>query len=799
MALVPHLRSRCHRRSSVLVAAITTVMIAQTTQAEDESEHYGSDPVVVSPLGDMPTVTKILDAVKSDATAQKPTETAQEATKLTPATESIPEQRLPDPVVTKSTNQDSGDTEPVDQMDNRQTENNESVEDDSKMSGGVTVPILMASDRQAKSTLELKPVAGPLFGRSRGNRLFKQGLFRSQPNADSETQSKSEIAKNNPAIPKPPAYVPKSPSATPQPVAQRPGHSSPQPIFRNQTNQSPSNLRWSPRTDANAPVPLRDAPLRDASPQPALVPQPELNYVRSQKPKVVAELEPSRLPAKSPEVAKGPVIAPELERPMRLPALKSASKNPPDVSVPSVELDMGGLNAPAKSEPILVSPTAPKKLSAAKRVPSAELAPVTKPKKKPEEKEEDSLQAHMRREAEQMERNKRKNSVSAKQQKPSSRETVPAREPDASVASRYRHEPVRPRVAERMPMSPTLDYVGYPATPIRVRPEVQRLKPMIERNLQYFYDNPEIASGRSNWGMMHAIMVYGIDTRLRAGNRNYSTIAWIAGNNICRGQRLLTQDARGIKVKSGVGLQGHQAQMLAIFSLCDVPATYPLYANDTRYSMQHVIEAEKLACKSGEELTFTLIGLSHYLDTDTAWIAADGQRWDFERLIREELSQPIVGTACGGTHRLMGFAHALRKRRHEGKPITGQWARAEHFLRDFISYTYTLQNRDGSMSTNWFEGRGDNGNLDRKIQTTGHMVELLLTVTPDSQLQDPRLYNAVRFLAVSMHNDLGREWKIGPKGHALRSMMMYHDRVFKSGPAWQDRTMAQGPTNRLYR
>ena len=103
------------------------------------------------------------------------------------------------------------------------------------------------------------------------------------------------------------------------------------------------------------------------------------------------------------------------------------------------------------------------------------------------------------------------------------------------------------------------------------------------------------------------------------------------------------------------------------------------------------------------------------------------------------------------------------------------------------------------MSTNWFEGRGDNGNLDRKIQTTGHMVELLLTVTPDSQLQDPRLFNAVRFLAVSMYNDLGHEWKIGPKGHALRSMMMYHDRIFKSGPAWQDRTMAQGPTNRLYR
>ncbi|QDT09198.1 hypothetical protein K239x_11430 [Planctomycetes bacterium K23_9] len=351
-----------------------------------------------------------------------------------------------------------------------------------------------------------------------------------------------------------------------------------------------------------------------------------------------------------------------------------------------------------------------------------------------------------------------------------------------------------PQSGSSAEQSVTLDYVGMPATPIQITPYVQRMQPGIARVLQYYHDRPEKAAGRSNWGMMHSIMVYGVNTRCAVGSRHYSTIAWIAGNNVCRGQRLFTSQGGRIQVKSGVGLQGHQAQLLTVLSLCDVPSNYPIYADNVRYSMQDIIEQEKLACKSGEELTFTLIGLSHYLNTDDQWIASDGQRWDFERLIREELRQPIVGAACGGSHRLMGYAHALRNRRAEGKPITGQWARAEKYVRDFVNYTYSLQNRDGSMGTNWYEGRGDSGDVDRKIQTTGHMVEFLLTTTPDSQLQDPRLVRGIAFLLNSMNRDLGHDWKIGPKGHALRSLAMYHDRVFKSGPAYRPDSIAKHPS-----
>ena len=352
-------------------------------------------------------------------------------------------------------------------------------------------------------------------------------------------------------------------------------------------------------------------------------------------------------------------------------------------------------------------------------------------------------------------------------------------------------EPASQFVSSENPLATKLDYTGRPAEPIELTRSVSRMQNTMKQGLLYHYARPEAANERSNWGMLHSIMVFGADTKIRVNNRKYSAIAWIAGNNACRGQRLLTTEKDAITARSGVGLQGHQAQFLAVLSLCDVPLDYPVYASSQKFSIRELVESEMLACRSGEELTFSLIGLSHYLDTDTVWLNADGETWSFERLIKEELSQSIVGAACGGTHRLMGFAHALRKRRAAGKPITGQWKRAEIFMDDFEKYAYRLQNRDGSMSTDWFEGREDNGDIDRKIQTTGHMLEWLLTITPDAKLQEPRLVNAVRFLANTIYTKRGHDWKIGPKGHALRSLAMYYERVYGGDKAWQSSSMAK--------
>lgn len=323
-----------------------------------------------------------------------------------------------------------------------------------------------------------------------------------------------------------------------------------------------------------------------------------------------------------------------------------------------------------------------------------------------------------------------------------------------------------------------------------------RLKRPIEQTLQYYHQRPENSLERTPWGMLHAILPYGLDANIDAGHRRYNAIAWLAGNNACRNLKLLALTPSGrIEARTGIGLQGHQAQMLAIFAQVGVPKDYPLYVGPQRFTVADLVRSEMAACRAGEELTFTLIGLSHYMSTDATWTASDGERWDFEKLIREELQQPVVGAACGGTHRLMGLSYALAQRRREGAPITGQWERAAIYIDDFVAYAWQLQNRDGSLSTQWFEGREDNGQLDRKVQTTGHIFEWLIFNSTDDQLQDERMVRGIAFLADAMLSNRGTEWEVGPKGHALRALSLYHRRVFGSRQPWRPSQTAAASTN----
>lgn len=362
-------------------------------------------------------------------------------------------------------------------------------------------------------------------------------------------------------------------------------------------------------------------------------------------------------------------------------------------------------------------------------------------------------------------------------------------------------EPLPPAVANDSidhigPRGDLILAIGLGNSNNRVSATTSRLRVPLERTLNYYWNKPEDADERTHWGMFHQMMIYDKDTVITHRKKKYNAVAWMAGNNQSRSQLLFDEDNGGIFVKTGVGVQGHQAQMLAVFGLIDVPASYPLYVGRKKYTVEDVLRREMLECKSGNELTFTLIGVAHYLDTDTRWVSNDGQDWDFERLIQEELSQPIVGAACGGTHRLMGFAHALRRRRAEGKPITGQWERADRYINDFIQYTWQLQNRDGSMSTSWFEKSEDNGKMDRKVQTTGHMVEFLLTALPDDQLQSPEMLRAMTFLVNTLYQERGHEWQVGPKGHALRALSMYYRRVFGRPDPWRPVAVAQQGSTR---
>jgi hypothetical protein len=222
-----------------------------------------------------------------------------------------------------------------------------------------------------------------------------------------------------------------------------------------------------------------------------------------------------------------------------------------------------------------------------------------------------------------------------------------------------------------------------------------------------------------------------------------------------------------------------------------VKPDYPMLVDGRQLTVADLIEHEKLTCRQASELTFKLIALSHYLKSDEKWQASDGQQWDIPRLIKEELAQPINGAACGGSHRLTGFSYAVRKREQRKEPLDGQWRRADKYIEDFHEYTFKLQNPDASFSTDWFVQRADYGDIGRRVQTTGHIVEWLAFSLDKEQLTEERMVRSVSYLTDALNNNRQEKWSVGPLGHALHALAIYDERVFGGKPGTREEQLVQ--------
>lgn len=327
-------------------------------------------------------------------------------------------------------------------------------------------------------------------------------------------------------------------------------------------------------------------------------------------------------------------------------------------------------------------------------------------------------------------------------------------------------------------------------------PQLATLRTQLRRALGTYYPKHLNTRDNSPWEVMHGIISYGVDAQLfrnGPGGEKVNAISWMCYNGLCEGERLLSTINGKLVARRGPGLQGHYGQFLAILAQSHLKSDYPLIVQGKNFTLQDLIDEEMKDCEAGTELTFKLIALMHYLDSDQTWTSSTGETWSIQRLIKEELKQPIRGAACGGTHRLMGLSYAVNKRIKRDKPIVGEYGRAQKFIQDYHRYTFSLQNRDGSFSTEWFNRRADSGDTDRKLKTTGHISEWLNFSLTDEELRDPRMIKAMEFLTGILNQSPNHKWEIGPLGHALHALVLYDTRVFKPHDAKSTAPTAEQP------
>lgn len=331
--------------------------------------------------------------------------------------------------------------------------------------------------------------------------------------------------------------------------------------------------------------------------------------------------------------------------------------------------------------------------------------------------------------------------------------------------------------------------------PIRLSSAMERRRERVQNALKIYAAQRISNMKRSPWGLMHAMIPFGAEARILANGRDMNAVSWLCSNGNGRNLRLFytRDDSLGIRV--GPGLQGHDGQFLAMMAQSRISSKMPLLVDGQDFTVQDLIDYEKSTCQDGTELTFKLIGLVHYLPSDATWQTSKGETFDFPRLIREELKQSVVGAACGGTHRLMGYSYAVRKRRERGEPMTGEWLRAETAMKRYLAQSQRLRNRDGSYSTEWFKGRGMDRDLDRRVQTTGHILEWVVFSSPQQRLDDSDITGSVDYLTNLLMRRRQEELEVGPRGHAIRALVLYNDRMFVNPPVMpaSQQNIAQKP------
>ena len=324
------------------------------------------------------------------------------------------------------------------------------------------------------------------------------------------------------------------------------------------------------------------------------------------------------------------------------------------------------------------------------------------------------------------------------------------------------------------------------ASPVKNLPPLTKsqvnLRKKIRNVLTHYYSRPLNTRDRSPWELMHAMLAFEAHSKVLKGGPNgepITAVGWLCYNQACKRRTLMyVNDDGEIRVRVGPALQGHRGQLLAMLAQSRINVNYPMLVEDHELKVADLIEMEKRTCYPRTELTFKLIGLMHYLDSDETWLNDQGMEWGIPRLISEELRQPVRGAACGGTHRLSGLTLAYKTREARGEPVDGEYLKAKKFVTRYQQYAYRLQNRDGSFSTEWFRGPGNEESLDRKLKTTGHILEWLLYAANEKELKHWRTTKAANYLANIMYRNRYKDWEAGPLGHAIHALLVYDRLVF---------------------
>ena len=315
------------------------------------------------------------------------------------------------------------------------------------------------------------------------------------------------------------------------------------------------------------------------------------------------------------------------------------------------------------------------------------------------------------------------------------------------------------------------------------------LNELVSRTLEQNLRHRQLSSSTHGaWQILHGILAYGPKFELQTPAGPEPALDYLlAGQTVDgfepeQGETFGEQRRPGLRMamqpSTKIG-QGHRDQWLAVVAQSGLPLDAEIKGNDHTFTLDDWIrQAEFDVPRNLErEFSWSLIALTAYRDTNHRWVARDGSQYSTESLLGSELEQSLPNSVCGGTHRLIGMAMALDKRRREGQPITGIWAEADAQITAAIQMAQQNQNPDGSYSVAYLHRPGWTRDMGETLGSTGHVLEFLALAAPTATLTQPWVERSVRRLCEVLEACSEVDLECGVLYHALHGLSEYQKRM----------------------
>ncbi len=290
------------------------------------------------------------------------------------------------------------------------------------------------------------------------------------------------------------------------------------------------------------------------------------------------------------------------------------------------------------------------------------------------------------------------------------------------------------------------------------------------------------ANVHTPWQIIHAYLGMRDKFKLRLNGEKVDGLTWISSGPVFKGQQWFEKTPYGGRAQPFNGtpydFEGHPNQFIGYMTLCNLPLDHKFKTKgEETITVADMIRNAQMEVRTGDDNTWTLWALAHYLGPDARWTNRYGEEWSVERLVQLEIASQVTRAPCGGTHGLFALAYARNGYIETNRPLRGVWLEADQKVRRYIEEARAYQNPDGFFSSNHFRGPGYSHEFSARISAAGHILEFLMSALPQNRLNEEWVRRGIEAVAKDLLEHRKDAAECGGLYHSLDSLVIYRDRV----------------------